>query len=61
MPGHASTELVLDSSRMGGHEDTKAYDHPETMRTELDLVKCSEDIENDLLEASLDEYQCVVH
>ena len=56
----SSTELVLDSSGMGGHEDMKLYDHLETMRTELDLVKCSEDIENDLLEASLDEDQCVV-
>ena len=61
MPGHALTEPVLTSSRMEGYEDTKSYDYLETIRTELDLVKCSEDIENDLLEASLDEYQCVVH
>ena len=59
MPEHVSAEPTLDVRKAESHEDINPYENLQTIRTELDLVKCSEDIENDLLEASLDEYQCV--
>lgn len=40
-------------------EDKNPYDQLQSVRTELNLVKFSEDIEDDLLESSLEEYQSV--
>lgn len=56
----AAPALNEDGMAQDGVEDHEAhncYDQLQNVRTELDLVKCSEDIEDDLLEASLEEYQ----
>ncbi len=42
---------------VGNHKERSSYDQLQDVRTELDLVRCSEDIEDDLLEAGLEEYQ----
>ena len=57
MPEDISKELDLDVKKTGSHGDKSQYQQLRTVRTELDLVKYSEDLENDLLEASLEEYQ----
>ena len=49
------------SEAIGNYGDTNPYDQLQNVRTELDLVRCSEDIEDDLLEASLEEYQFVLY
>lgn len=52
----AEDDLVLGQSPRN-REDKSAYDQLLAVEDELDLVKCAEGIEDDLLEASLEEYQ----
>jgi hypothetical protein len=59
MPDDAPKEQDADVKEGGGHENKTSYERLQTAHTELDLAKCSEDIENDLLEASLEGYQFV--
>jgi hypothetical protein len=60
MPVDAPKEQEVNVKEAGGYGDKSSYQHLQMVRSELDLVKCSEEIENDLLEASLEEYQCVL-
>lgn len=60
MPGDAPNEQDVGVKQAGNNGDKISYEHLQAMRSELELVKCSEDIENDLLEASLEEYQWVM-
>ena len=53
-------EQRVEVKEAGSHGAKNSYERLQAVRTELDLAKCSEDIENDLLEASLEEYQYVV-
>jgi hypothetical protein len=59
MSGDAPKDQDVGLKEFGSHGVKSSYGHLQTAHTELDLVKCSEDIENDVLEASLEEYQCV--
>ena len=57
-----SEERVEESGQnalepLQNHKEINPYGQLQNVETELDLVKCSEDIEDDLLEASLEEYQ----
>jgi hypothetical protein len=60
MSGDAGKEQRVEVKEAGRHGAKSSYEQLQAVRTELDLAKCSEDIENDLLEASLEEYQYVV-
>ena len=60
MPGDAGKEQRVEVKEAGSQGAKNSYERLQAVRTELDLAKCSEDIENDLLEASLEEYQYVV-
>lgn len=53
-------EQRVEVKEAGSHGAKNSDERLQVVRTELDLAKCSEDIENDLLEASLEEYQYVV-
>jgi hypothetical protein len=59
MPHDAPKDQDVGVKEGESHENKNSYEHLQTVHTELDLAKCSEDIENDLLEASLEEYQFV--
>jgi hypothetical protein len=59
MTGDAGKEQRMEVEEAGSYGPKNSYERLR-VRTELDLAKCSEDIENDLLEASLEEYQYVV-
>ena len=59
MTGDAGKEQRVEVEA-GSYGAKNPYERLQAVRTELDLSKCSEDIENDLLEASLEEYQYVV-
>ena len=56
----AVKEQRVEVKEAGSHGAKNSYERLQAVRTELDLAKCSEDIENDLLEASLEEYQYVI-
>jgi hypothetical protein len=60
MTGDAGKEQRVEVKEAGSYGAKNSYERLRAVRTELDLAKCSEDIENDLLEASLEEYQYVV-
>jgi hypothetical protein len=60
MSGDAGKEQRVEVKQAGRNGAKSSYERLQAVRTELDLAKCSEDIENDLLEASLEEYQYVV-
>jgi hypothetical protein len=60
MPVDAEKEQQAEVKDAGSHGAQNSYERLQCVRTELDLAKCSEDVENDLLEASLEEYQYVV-
>ena len=47
----------IASKPVGDNKERNSYDQLQSVRTELDLVRFSEGIEDDLLEASLEEYQ----
>lgn len=57
MPDDVPQGQGLGMKESGDHGDRNSSEQLQTVHTELDLVKCSEEIENDLLEASLEEYQ----
>jgi len=60
MTGDTGKEQQAEVKEAGSHGAKNSYERLQAVRTELELAKCSEDIENDLLEASLEEYQYVV-
>jgi hypothetical protein len=60
MTGGAVKEQRVEVKEAGSYGAKNSYERLQAVQTELDLAKCSEDIENDLLEASLEEYQYVV-
>jgi hypothetical protein len=60
MTGDAGKGQQVEIKEAGSYGAKNSYERLQAVRTELELVKCSEDIENDLLEASLEEYQYVV-
>ena len=59
MPNDVPKEQDVDVKESSSHGKNNSYEHLQEVQTELDLVKCSGDIENLLLEASLEEYQYV--
>lgn len=60
MTGDAGKAQQVEVKEAGSYGAKNSYERLQAVRTELELAKCSEDIENDLLEASLEEYQYVV-
>jgi hypothetical protein len=60
MPDDTPEEQDVDVKESANHGVNNSYEKLQTVHTELDLVKCSGDIENLLLEASLEEYQFVI-
>jgi hypothetical protein len=60
MPDDAPKKQDVDVKESASDGQNYSYEDLQTVHTELDLVKCSGDIENLLLEASLEEYQYVI-
>jgi hypothetical protein len=60
MTGDAGKAQQVEVKEAGSYGAKNSYERLQAVRTELELAECSEDIENDLLEASLEEYQYVV-
>ena len=60
MTGDAGKGQQVEVKEAGNYGVKNSYERLQAVRTELELAKCSEDIENDLLEASLEEYQYVI-